>query len=207
MISFIKLFPVIRFFLLQLMLLKYYVFVAWLCWCWVSAFLTNLRGYVLGCFFLGVGKWCFLLRIFFLRCCAEYYLPGCFHIARHLAAESGTRCLLPVYMSSLLWVDDSQLELTLFSLVSATSSCVDDIAFTKNFMWAGPDVASTATRTSCPLFCSFLRWFWLFVAFDRDFLVVGTFFLRCKWVYFIYRWFFGLFCVVVNFWSEEMFAK
>ena len=28
MISFIKLFPVIRFFLLQLMLLKYYVFVA-----------------------------------------------------------------------------------------------------------------------------------------------------------------------------------
>jgi hypothetical protein len=41
MISFIKFFPVIRFFLLQLMLLKYYVFVAWLCWCWVSAFLTN----------------------------------------------------------------------------------------------------------------------------------------------------------------------
>jgi hypothetical protein len=48
---------------------------------------------------------------------------------------------------------------SLFPLVSATSSCVDDIAFTKNFMWAGPDVASTATRTSCPLFCSFLRWF------------------------------------------------
>jgi len=45
-------------------------------------------------------------------------LPGCFHIARHLAAESGTRCLLPVYMSSLLGVDDLYLGGVLFLGVS-----------------------------------------------------------------------------------------
>ncbi len=36
-----------------------------------------------------------------------------------------------------------------------------------------------------------------FVAFDRDFLVVEIFFLRCKWVDFIYRWCFGLLHLVV----------
>ncbi len=54
----------------------------------------------------------------FSSVCAEYYWPGCFHIARHLAAESGTRCLLPVYMSSLLGVDDLYLGGVLFSGVS-----------------------------------------------------------------------------------------
>ena len=56
MISFIKFFPVIRFFLLQLMLLKYYVFVAWLCWCWVSAFLTNFAWICVGVLFLRHGQ-------------------------------------------------------------------------------------------------------------------------------------------------------
>jgi hypothetical protein len=46
-------------------------------------------------------------------------LPGYpfFYIARYLAAKFGTYSLLSPYMSSLLWVDDSQLELTLFSLL------------------------------------------------------------------------------------------
>ncbi len=45
-------------------------------------------------------------------------LPGYFfYIARHLAAKFGTYSLLSPCMSSLLWVDDSQLELTLFSLL------------------------------------------------------------------------------------------
>ncbi len=41
-----------------------------------------------------------------------------FYIARHLAAKFGTYSQLSPCMSSLLWVDDSQLELTLFSLLS-----------------------------------------------------------------------------------------
>ena len=45
--------------------------------------------------------------LFFFFAALEYYLPGCFHIARHLAAESGTKFSLPVYMSSLLGVYDS----------------------------------------------------------------------------------------------------
>ena len=40
--------------------------------------------------------------LFFFFAALEYYLPGCFHIARHLAAESGTRFSLPVY-SHLCW--------------------------------------------------------------------------------------------------------
>ncbi len=63
----------------------------------------------------------------------EYYLPGCFHIARHLAAESGTRFSLPVYMSSLLGVYNSYLG-GCFSwefLIVLFSSYIDDIAFIK----------------------------------------------------------------------------
>ena len=40
-----------------------------------------------------------------------------FYIARLLAAKFGTCLRLFPCMSSLLWVDDSQLELTLFSLL------------------------------------------------------------------------------------------
>ncbi len=45
-------------------------------------------------------------------------LPGyLFYIARYLAAKFGTHSRLSPCMSSLLWVDDSQLELTLFFFV------------------------------------------------------------------------------------------
>jgi hypothetical protein len=45
-------------------------------------------------------------------------LPGyLFHIVRYLAAKFGTYSRLSPYMSSLLWVDDSQLELICFSLL------------------------------------------------------------------------------------------
>jgi hypothetical protein len=42
-------------------------------------------------FFLGRRRVVFSSVYFPPCCCAEYYLLGCFHIARHLAAESGTR--------------------------------------------------------------------------------------------------------------------
>jgi hypothetical protein len=81
--------------------------------------LTNFAWICVGVLFLRRGQVVFSSAyLFFLRCCAEYYLPGCFHIARHLAAESGTRCLLPVYMSSLLGVDDLYLGGVLFLGVS-----------------------------------------------------------------------------------------
>ena len=88
---------------------------------------------MLGCFFLGVGEWCFFCVSFFFFAALEYYLPGCFHIARHLAAESGTRFSLPVYMSSLLGVFNSYFG-GCFSwefLIVLFSSYVDDIAFIK----------------------------------------------------------------------------
>ena len=46
-------------------------------------------------------------------------------------------------------------------------------------MWAGPDVASTATRTSCPLFCWFLSWCGIFIISDWDFLVGWDLLLSC----------------------------
>ncbi len=91
MISFIKFFPVIRSFLLQRMLLKYYAFVAWLYWCWVLVFLTDSAWIFVGVFFLGRRRVVFFLVHFSLCCCVEYYLLRCFHIARHLAAKFGTR--------------------------------------------------------------------------------------------------------------------
>ncbi len=159
-----------------------------------SVFWLILRGYVLGCFFLGVGKWCFLLRIFFLRCCAEYYLPGCFHIARHLAAESGTRCLLPVYMSSLLWVDDSQLELTLFFFGKRYFIMCRWYSFYKKFYvgraWCG--IHSYKDELSIILF--FLKVVLTFRFLWPGFSCCWDLLLGCKWVYFIYRWFFGFLC-------------
>ena len=73
---------------------------------------------------------------FFFLAALEYYLLGCFHIACHLAAESGTRVSLPVYMSPLLGVYNSYffLFLGVFSwefLIVLFSSYVDDIAFIK----------------------------------------------------------------------------
>jgi hypothetical protein len=51
-------------------------------------------------------------------CCYAFFFNGIpFYIARYLAAEFGTYSRLSPCMSSLLWVDDSQLELTLFSLL------------------------------------------------------------------------------------------
>ncbi len=92
MISFIKLFPVIRFFLLQLMLGK----VSRLCclinmvlnfndfsWIWVD---------ICWGVFLGRRRVVFLFFMHFpFCCCAEYYLLRCPLLARHLAAESGIR--------------------------------------------------------------------------------------------------------------------
>jgi hypothetical protein len=61
----------------------------------------------------------FLLVVFhslvaMLSCSPGYFF---FNIARYLAAKSGTYSRLSPYMSSLLWVNDSQLELTLFFFV------------------------------------------------------------------------------------------
>ena len=53
MISFIKLFPVIRFFLLQLMLGEVSCFAVCLNWCWILTFLTDFVWICVGVFFLG----------------------------------------------------------------------------------------------------------------------------------------------------------
>ena len=76
-------------------------------------------------------------------------------VERHLAAKTGTRFSLPVY-SHLCWGYNSYFG-GCFSwefLIVLFSSYVDDIAFYKNLMWGAPVVASSATGTSCPLFCS-----------------------------------------------------
>jgi hypothetical protein len=52
----------------------------------------------------------------------------------------------------------------------------------------------------------FLGWFGPFITFDRDFLVVGIFFLRCKRVVTIYNCCFVV-LFVVDFWSEEIFVN
>ncbi len=56
--------------------------------------------------------------VLFSRCFVFlFYRDTFFYIARYLAAEFGTYSWLSPYMSSLLWVDDSQLKLTLFFFV------------------------------------------------------------------------------------------
>jgi hypothetical protein len=57
------------------------------------------------------------------------------------------------------------------------------------------------------VFCSTLRRFGLFITCDWIFLVVGIFFLRRKRVVLIYQCCFCVFHLVVDFWSEEIFAK
>ncbi len=59
-------------------------------------------------------------------------------------------------------------------------------------------MASTATRTGCPFFVLSEGGF-DFLLLLTGIFVVGIFFLRCKWVDFIYRWCFGLIHLVVNF--------
>ncbi len=60
----------------------------------------------------------FLLVSFHSLVAMLSYLPGyLFYIARYLAAKFGSYSRLSPYMSSLLWVDDSQLGLTLFFFV------------------------------------------------------------------------------------------
>ena len=73
-----------------------------------SEFLAEFAWVCVRVFFLRRGRVVLSsVYLFFLFAALEYYLPGCFHIARHLAAESGTRFSLPVYMSSLLGVFNS----------------------------------------------------------------------------------------------------
>jgi hypothetical protein len=51
-------------------------------------------------------------------CCYAFFLNGIsFYIARFLAVKFGTCLRLFPCMSSLLWVDDSQLELSFFFFV------------------------------------------------------------------------------------------
>jgi hypothetical protein len=60
----------------------------------------------------------FLLVLFHSLVAMLFLFTGIpFYIARHLAAKFGIYSRLSPYMSSSLWVDDSQLELTLFSLL------------------------------------------------------------------------------------------
>ncbi len=73
-------------------------------------------------FFLRRGRVGFSsVYFFFFFAALEYYLPGCFHIARHLAAESGTRFLLPcvyvIFAGGDSWL--GVVLLCLFLLVSA----------------------------------------------------------------------------------------
>jgi hypothetical protein len=51
-------------------------------------------------------------------CYVDFYFVRCFYIARHLAANFGTKLAAFLYMSSLLWMDDSHLGVTLFSFYS-----------------------------------------------------------------------------------------
>ena len=68
--------------------------------------------------FLSMDGWCFFWYRFLLPLlCFLVYRDTFFYIARYLAAKFGTYSRLSPYMSSLLWVDDSQLELTVFSLL------------------------------------------------------------------------------------------
>ncbi len=60
----------------------------------------------------------FLLVSFYSFVALLSCLPGyLFYIVRYLAVEFGIYSRLSPYMSSLIWVDDLQLELTLFFFV------------------------------------------------------------------------------------------
>jgi hypothetical protein len=74
-------------------------------------------------------------------------------------------------------------------------------------MSAGPDVACTASGTGCLCFVLVLRWSGLLITSDWVFLLGEIFFLRCKRVVSIYHCCFGLFHLVFDFWSDEVFAK
>jgi hypothetical protein len=60
---------------------------------------------------------CLLVSFHSLVAMLSCLLGYLFYIARYLAAKFGTYSRLSPYMSSLLWVDDSQLELALFFFV------------------------------------------------------------------------------------------
>jgi hypothetical protein len=50
-----------------------------------------LCGFMLGSIsWVEMGSVFFLVSVFVIDCFADYYLMGCFHIARHLAAKTGT---------------------------------------------------------------------------------------------------------------------
>ena len=87
------------------------------------------------------------------------------------------------------------------------SSYVDDIAFIKILCGARllrhPQLQGRVVH----YFVLFLSWFGLFITCDWIFLAVGIFILRCKRVVSMYYCCFGLYHFVVDFWSEEIFAK
>jgi hypothetical protein len=72
--------------------------------------------------------------LFFFLAALEYYLPGCFHIACHLAAESGTRFFCSLSICHICWGCMIHILGGCFSwefLIVLFSSYVDDIAFIK----------------------------------------------------------------------------
>jgi hypothetical protein len=94
----------------------------------------------------------FLLVSFYsLVACISYFIVIPFYIARLLAAKFGTCLRLSSCMSSLLWVDDSQLELTLFSLY---------------FLWIANYqivMISFINSNTCRSICCWLCWLLIFV--------------------------------------------
>ncbi len=65
----------------------------------------------------------------------------------HLAAKFGTRLAASLYMSSLLWVDDSHLEVTLLSLL-----------FSVICYFHQREMISFIKLETCRLICCWLRW-------------------------------------------------
>ena len=68
------------------------------------AFLTEFAWVCVRVIFLRRGRGVFTSAyLFFFLAALEYYLPGCFHIACHLAAESGTRLFCSLCICRLCW--------------------------------------------------------------------------------------------------------
>ena len=164
-------------------------------------------------FFMVIGVLCFLPCFnCVLHCCSwllVLYWMGCLRIKHHLAAKFWTKpsafaayviftvCGWFTFWGVFFW---GVFYCAIFIICWWYS-------FYKNLMWGAPVVASSATGTSCPLFCPFLSWFWLFITCDWIVLAVGIFMLRCKRVVSMYYCCFGLYYFVVDFWSEEIFTK
>ncbi len=135
------------------------------------------------------------LRYFFL--CLKLWFECCDFLARFFCCLDG--------FSSWLWMGGFFLVsfnflgamFSCISLASATSSYADDIAYIKILYEQKPMWFFTAARTGCSFLFPFLGLYWLFVAFDWNFLDNGICYLRCKWDILIYRWCFGLFYLLL----------